>query len=177
MASKTNSENGSKTEVPNPSSSEAKQQPQPQIQGIRMPTIEEFRAQEFWNNCGVRSVASGITGGGFGLFMGMLLGALDNPVMQETMTGRQQLIHNAKQMARRSWGSAKAFAVMGLIYSGVECVVEKGRAKHDTTNTVVAGCVTGGAMSARGGPKAACAGCAGFAAFSVLIDKYFDRHN
>lgn len=27
-----------------------------------------------------------------------------------------------------------------------------------------------------GGPKAACAGCAGFAAFSVLIEKFLDRH-
>ncbi|XLT58492.1 hypothetical protein HN873_051096, partial [Arachis hypogaea] len=27
-----------------------------------------------------------------------------------------------------------------------------------------------------GGPKAACAGCAGFAAFSVVIEKFLDRH-
>ncbi|XLR00019.1 hypothetical protein S83_066217 [Arachis hypogaea] len=27
-----------------------------------------------------------------------------------------------------------------------------------------------------GGPKAACAGCAGFGAFSVIIEKFLDRH-
>ena len=27
-----------------------------------------------------------------------------------------------------------------------------------------------------GRPKAACIGCAGFATFSVLIEKFFDRH-
>lgn len=27
-----------------------------------------------------------------------------------------------------------------------------------------------------GGPKAACIGCAGFAAFSVVIEKFLDRH-
>ncbi|XLS81608.1 hypothetical protein HN51_047439 [Arachis hypogaea] len=27
-----------------------------------------------------------------------------------------------------------------------------------------------------GGPKVACAGCAGFAAFSVVIEKFLDRH-
>lgn len=65
------------------------------------------------------------TGGGFGLFMGMLLGALDNPLMQEEMTAKQQFIHTAKQMGRRSWSSAKTFAVMGLLFSAAECVVEK----------------------------------------------------
>jgi len=28
-----------------------------------------------------------------------------------------------------------------------------------------------------GGPKAACVGCAGFATFSVLIEKFLDRHS
>lgn len=64
-------------------------------------------------------------GGGLGLFMGFLLGALDNPIHQEEMTGRQQVIYAAKQMGRRSWSSAKTFAVMGLIFSAAECVVEK----------------------------------------------------
>lgn len=52
-----NSENELKTEVT--SSNEAEQ---PQIQAIRMPSMEEIRAQEVWNNCAVRSVASGVMG-------------------------------------------------------------------------------------------------------------------
>lgn len=160
----------------NNGSSIAKEPENPQIEAFRMPTMEEMRAQEVWNNCAVRSVASGVMGGGLGLMMGMFLGALDNPIMQKEMTGRQQFMYTMRQMGQRSWSSAKAFAVMGLIFSAAECVVEKARAKHDTTNTVVAGCVTGGTMSAKGGPKAACAGCAGFAAFSVLIEKFLDRH-
>ncbi|KAF5470395.1 hypothetical protein F2P56_010913 [Juglans regia] len=147
------------------------------IEPLRLPTVEEIRGQDIWNNCAVRSVVSGVMGGGLGLFMGMFLGALDNPLMQEEMTGRQQFIYTAKQMGRRSWSSAKAFAVMGLVFSAAECVVEKARAKHDVTNTVVAGCVTGGVISAKGGPQAACVGCAGFAAFSVLIEKFLDRHD
>ncbi|MBA0564225.1 hypothetical protein Goarm_007716 [Gossypium armourianum] len=89
-------------------------------------------------------------GGGLGFMMGMFLGALDNPIMQDQMSGKQQLLYNLKQMGSRSWSSAKTFAVMGVVFSAVECVVEKARAKHDTTNTVVAGCVTGGTMSAKG---------------------------
>ncbi|XP_057456853.1 mitochondrial import inner membrane translocase subunit TIM22-4 isoform X2 [Lotus japonicus] len=148
----------------------------PQIEPIRLPSVEEIRGQDIWNNCAVRSVVSGVMGGGLGIFMGLFLGALDNPIMQEEMTGRQQLIYQAKQMGRRSISSAKAFAVMGFIFSAAECVVEKARAKHDMTNTAVAGCTTGGVISAKGGPRAACAGCAGFAAFSVLIEKFLEGH-
>ncbi|XP_073121273.1 mitochondrial import inner membrane translocase subunit TIM22-4 isoform X2 [Henckelia pumila] len=151
--------------------------PKPSLEPIRLPTIEEVRGQDIWNNCAVRSVVSGVMGGGLGLFMGLFLGALDNPIMQDEMTGRQQLIYQAKQMGRRSWSSCKAFAVMGFIFSASECIIEKARAKHDITNTVVAGCATGGAISARGGPKAACVGCAGFAAFSVVIEKFLERHS
>lgn len=158
------------------SSSQELQKPS-RIEPLRLPTPEEIVAQDVWNNCAVRSVASGVMGGGLGLLMGLFLGALDNPIMQDEMTARQQFIYTAKQMGRRSWGSCKAFAVMGLVFSAAECVVEKARAKHDTTNTVVAGCVTGGTMSARGGPKAACVGCAGFAAFSVVIEKFLERQS
>ena len=64
-------------------------------------------------------------GGGLGLMMGLFLGALDNPVMQDQMTGRKQFVYTAKQMGSRAWGSAKAFAVMGVLFSASECVVEK----------------------------------------------------
>ncbi|XP_019178636.1 PREDICTED: mitochondrial import inner membrane translocase subunit TIM22-4-like [Ipomoea nil] len=161
----------------NASSSSSQEADKPPIEPIRLPTVEEIRGQDIWNNCAVRSVSSGVMGGGLGLFMGLFLGALDNPIMQDEMTARQQIVFQAKQMGRRSWSSCKTFAVMGFIFSAAECVIEKARAKHDITNTAVAGCVTGGTLSARGGPKAACAGCAGFAAFSVVIEKFLERYH
>ncbi|KAH9612143.1 hypothetical protein KSS87_018233 [Heliosperma pusillum] len=116
------------------------------------------------------------SGGGLGVMMGLFFGALDNPIMQDTMTTRQQLAYTARQMGSRSWSSCKTFALMGLMFSASECVIEKWRAKHDKTNTAVAGCVTGGALAVKGGPQAACVGCAGFAAFSVLIEKFLERY-
>ncbi|CAK9164165.1 unnamed protein product [Ilex paraguariensis] len=141
---------GNSENVQDKASSSSDEAQKPQIEPIRLPTVEEVRGQDIWNNCAVRSVVSGVMGGGLGLAMGLFLGALDNPIMQEEMTGRQQFIYTAKQMGSRSWSSCKTFAVMGFIFSAAECVVEKARAKHDTTNTVVAGCVTGGALSAKG---------------------------
>lgn len=60
-----------------------------------------------------------------GIFMGLLFGALDNPVHSDTMTARQQFVHTAKAMGSRSVGMAKAFAVMGAIFAGTECMIEK----------------------------------------------------
>lgn len=64
-------------------------------------------------------------GGGLGLAVGLFLGSFDTPLMQDTMTGKQQFIYQAKQMGRRSWSNCKTFAVMGLIFSAAECIVEK----------------------------------------------------
>ena len=68
---------------------------------------------------------SHLIGGGLGVLMGLFFGALDNPIMAEEMTARQQIVYTAKQMGRRSISNAKTFAVMGLIFSAAECVVEK----------------------------------------------------
>jgi import inner membrane translocase subunit TIM22 len=85
---------------------------------------------------------------------------------------RQQLKHGFKDMGSRSWSSAKNFGIVGALYSGTECCIEGLRAKNDLTNSVSAGCITGGILGAKAGPQAAALGCAGFAAFSAAIDAY-----
>ena len=49
------------------------------------------------------------------------------------------------------------------------------RAKHDIYNAVYAGCAAGGVLASSAGPKAACAGCVTFAAFSAFIDRMLDH--
>lgn len=67
---------------------------------------------------------------------------------------------------------AKGFAAMGALFAGSECLIESYRARHDSRNSVYAGCATGAILGYSGGPKAMCIGCASFAAFSVLIDRW-----
>lgn len=81
-----------------------------------------------------------------------------------------------KEMSAKSTSFAKNFGKIGLIYSAVECVIEKGRGSHDIYNPVMAGCVTGGALAISGGPMATLIGCGGFAAFSGAIELYMDGH-
>ena len=70
---------------------------------------------------------------------------------------------------------AKGFGTVGALYAGSECVIEKMRARHDIYNSVYAGCFAGGTLAASAGPKAACAGCVTFAAFSAMIDKIMEH--
>ena len=49
------------------------------------------------------------------------------------------------------------------------------RAKHDIYNALYAGCTAGGVLASSGGPKAMCAGCVTFAAFSAFIDRMLDH--
>ncbi|KAL3626270.1 hypothetical protein CASFOL_029819 [Castilleja foliolosa] len=135
-------------------SSSTQEAPKPVIEPIHLPTIEEIRGQDIWNNCAVRSVVSGVMGGGLGLFMGLFLGALDNPIMQDQMSGKQQFIYQASRWARGAgaWRApARPLPLWDL--SSLLLNVSSRRSKHDITNTFVAGCVTGGSLSARGGQK------------------------
>ena len=103
--------------------------------------------------------------------------AYDTPLTPQgqqisTLPLRQQLRTGFRDMGSRSYSTAKNFALIGAVYSGVECGIEGFRARADLTNSVAAGCVTGGALAYKAGPQAAALGCAGFAAFSAAIDYY-----
>ena len=46
----------------------------PPIEPIRLPTVEEMRGQDIWNNCAVRSVVSGVMGMAKVLSFGLIFG-------------------------------------------------------------------------------------------------------
>ena len=87
------------------------------------------------------------------------------------MNTRETLIDMRKTIS----GSAKNFAIFGLMFAGTECLIESYRAKSDIKNAIYAGFITGGLIGLRAGPMSAVyAGC-GFAAFSVAIEHFMPR--
>lgn len=48
----------------------------------------------------------------------------------------------------RSVYFSREFALVGSIFAGIECAIERERAVHDILNPIVAGGVSGGALSA-----------------------------
>lgn len=51
-----------------------------------------------------------------------------------------------------SFDLAICTGILSALFGGVECLVEKQRAKHDVWNPVVSGCVVGATMAAKAGP-------------------------
>lgn len=135
--------------------------------------------QSGMESCVAKSILSGgagfALGGAFGLFMSSMSYDTSMSAQSQALANlpwRQQLRAGLKDMGSRSFSSAKNFMMIGAMYSGTECCIEGLRAKNDLTNSVAAGCITGGALAYKAGPQAAALGCGGFAAFSAAIDAY-----
>ncbi|TPX75120.1 hypothetical protein CcCBS67573_g03610 [Chytriomyces confervae] len=152
--------------------------------------------------CPTKSVLALTAGFALGGVFGMFMSSMDMSSQMEfekyqNMSTREQIRHTLRDMGSRSYATAKNFAIVGAVFAGSECVIESVRlflfsrvlswithanasdfdyrAKNDIYNGVTAGCFTGAALAARGGPKAMATGCVGFAAFSAAID-YYMRH-
>lgn len=155
----------------------------------------------FMTSCPGKSVVSGVTGfalgGVLGLFMASMaydtplhtptpantaatatagnigVGGISRTVQQiSDLPFRQQMKLQFTDMGKKSYSSAKNFGYIGMIYAGVECVIESLRAKNDIYNGVTAGFFTGAGLAYKAGPQAALMGGAGFAIFSAAIDLY-----
>ncbi|KAH6893279.1 Tim17/Tim22/Tim23/Pmp24 family-domain-containing protein [Thelonectria olida] len=150
--------------------------------GPQDPNVKAVQAA--MESCFGKSVMSGVMGFGMGGLFGMFMasmsydtpfhtaspGAAATPI--SSLPLKQQLKIGFKDMGTRSWSMAKNFGKVGALYSGIECGIEGLRAKNDLTNSVAAGCVTGGVLAKNAGPQAAAGGCLAFAAFSAAIDAY-----
>ncbi|ROW09176.1 hypothetical protein VPNG_05699 [Cytospora leucostoma] len=136
-------------------------------------------------SCYAKTIMSGVAGFGlggiFGIFMASM--AYDTPYHTAATAGasqmpnsqmpwKQQLKMGFKDMGSRSWSTAKNFAMVGALFTGIECGIEGYRAKNDIGNGVAAGCLSGAILARGSGPQGMAVGCAGFAAFSAAIDTW-----
>ncbi|GBG28415.1 Mitochondrial import inner membrane translocase subunit TIM22 [Hondaea fermentalgiana] len=133
----------------------------------------------FTEACVVRAVGSGAVGGLMGAAMGLVLGGYGSIAPPVSMPGvpdppkvpmKWQLRDSWYSTARRMRRWGKNFGSVTIVFSGVECCIEKYRAQHDIYNGVSAGCITGAVLAAGQGPAGMCIGCAGFAAFSAAVE-------
>ncbi|CAK4083518.1 unnamed protein product [Aphanomyces euteiches] len=132
----------------------------------------------------VSSVMGATMGVGLGVFLGTFEGAHGELVGNNM---REQLYYGFRKSFiagyERSVYFSKQFMVVGAIYSGIECTVERERASHDVYNTLIAGATSGailGGWAARKLPAKhllsnTAKGAASFAAFAAVMEFCLDR--
>ncbi|CAH1107578.1 unnamed protein product [Psylliodes chrysocephalus] len=138
---------------------------------VQIKTNEEKMVESFFESCTFKSLMSCVVGYGLGAAIGLFSSSIGPASVTDTtepQTARQVF----REMKTTTLGYAKNFALIGALFSGVECVIESSRGKSDWKNGTYAGGVTGGLIGLRAGVKAGVVGAMGFAAFSTAIDYY-----
>lgn len=131
--------------------------------------------------CGFKIITGGVMGAVMGVGLGLFMGAVNGDIGSAIAVSqgkevppppaREQLRSAWKATLKKSAGWARNFGILTALFGGIDCLIEKGRAKRDVWNPMISGCTVGATLSAKGGPAAACIGCAGFAGFSLVVDK------
>uniref|UniRef100_A0AAV1V402 Mitochondrial import inner membrane translocase subunit TIM22 n=1 Tax=Peronospora matthiolae TaxID=2874970 RepID=A0AAV1V402_9STRA len=146
----------------------------------RAVTFAEESRESCWKRSIVACAAGATMGVGLGTFLGTFEGA-HGELVGRTM--RQQLYNGFRKSITagyvRSVYFSKEFALVGSIFAGVECVIERQRARHDIVNPILAGGVSGGVLGAwaarTSGAKVlvrnTAKGAAGFAVMAVVFEK------
>mmetsp|Transcript_22401 Transcript_22401/g.42257 ORF Transcript_22401/g.42257 Transcript_22401/m.42257 type:complete len:180 (+) Transcript_22401:55-594(+) len=126
--------------------------------------------------CTLRAAISGVGGAGLGLLMGGFLHTMQPPPNIDTsLSTMEQIRESYKGFGQACVRMSRNFAKVGVVYAGVECFFERERACRDLPNAILSGCVTGGVLAFQGGPSGMALGCAGFAAFSGVIETLMDH--
>lgn len=153
--------------------------PRPFTQRVNQNATFPENPQLIQELCGTKIIMGAVMGTFMGFGMGLFMGAMGDVSPIQIVGGREVPFAPMREQLRAvvkatksrciSWG--KNFGVLTALFGGVECVIEKYRAKHDVWNAALSGCVVGATLSAKQGPTAACLGCVGFGGFSLVVDK------
>ncbi|XP_055298847.1 mitochondrial import inner membrane translocase subunit Tim22 [Sitodiplosis mosellana] len=141
----------------------------------KIKTNEEKMIESVVESCFFKSFMACVLGYGLGAAIGLFSSSVNPSVAVPGVEKQQTAREVFREMRTTTHGYAKNFALIGMVFSAVECTIESSRGKSDWRNGTYAGAVTGGLIGMRAGVKAGIIGAAGFAAFSTVID-YYMRH-
>ncbi|XP_075216620.1 mitochondrial import inner membrane translocase subunit Tim22 [Lycorma delicatula] len=134
-------------------------------------TNEEKMVEAVFESCAFKTGMSCVLGFGLGAAIGLFSTSV-GPSVPGPGVEQQSAREILREMRKTTFSYAKNFALVGAIFSAIECTIESYRAKSDWKNGTYAGGFTGGLIGLRAGIKGGIFGAAGFAAFSTLIDYY-----
>uniref|UniRef100_A0A1A9W9I2 Mitochondrial import inner membrane translocase subunit TIM22 n=1 Tax=Glossina brevipalpis TaxID=37001 RepID=A0A1A9W9I2_9MUSC len=140
---------------------------------VQIKTKEEKMIEGAMESCTFKSLTACVMGYGLGAAIGLFTSSVSPNMANPMGNEKQQTAREVfREMRSTTHSYAKNFALIGCVFSAVECIVESQRGVSDWRNGTYSGAVTGGLIGLRAGVKAAIAGALGFAAFSTVIDYY-----
>ncbi|XP_012288310.1 mitochondrial import inner membrane translocase subunit Tim22 [Orussus abietinus] len=146
----------------------------PRIMGpVHIKSNEEKTIEMVMESCAFKSIMSCVLGYGLGAAIGLFTSSVNPNVA--SIEKQQTVKEIFREMKTTTLSYAKNFAVVGCVFSAIECSIESYRGKTDWKNGTYAGGMTGGLIGLRAGVKAGLVGAAGFAAFSTAIDYYMHK--
>jgi hypothetical protein len=119
--------------------------------------LEAAAIPQFQEPCTLRGLGAAFGSGMLGAAFGFFPSAVRNK-------GR-----NWGAIAADSGKSASSFALMGGVYTAVQCLCQRVRQVDDSWNRAAAGCASGIALNWTGGPVAAAQSCAMIGALSYFV--------
>jgi import inner membrane translocase subunit TIM22 len=123
-------------------------------------SLEDSLEYEFKTPCTVTGIGAGVSSAMLGYVFGF-----GGYWISQRSSGVLKVSNQA------GLGSARTFAILGGLYSGVSCLMSRLRQKNDALNAGVSGCSTGLVLGwTSGGPIAAVQSCAMFGLFSYFLD-------
>ncbi|XP_055388926.1 mitochondrial import inner membrane translocase subunit Tim22 [Condylostylus longicornis] len=143
---------------------------------VSIKTNEEKIIESVLDSCSFKSVLACVLGYGLGAAIGLFSSSVNPNIADPLAAEKQQTAREIfREMRATTHSYAKNFALIGAVFSMVECQIESSRGVSDWRNGTYAGAITGGLIGLRAGVKAGIVGAAGFACFSTAID-YYMRH-
>lgn len=133
-----------------------------------MQSPNELIVQRAFESCPAKVVISGVMGFAGGLALGLFTSTVSNDLTVDFQ--KQTYKQMFADVKTKTLSSGKSLAILGAMFAAAECTIESYRGKSDWRNGTLAGGVCGGLIGLRSGPKGACYGAIGFAAFSTLIE-------
>jgi mitochondrial import inner membrane translocase subunit TIM22 len=92
---------------------------------MSMPLSEQAVIETVIESCPFKSAIAGTLGFGLGGLFGLFIAGMNTGAMSSEDTTKLTVKQTLKNAGKRSWSYSKNFALVGAIFAGTECCVEK----------------------------------------------------